>query len=89
MLGKRFFMAQVSQVSDLLEKALLLSPHDRSLLIDRLIESLDGDTPEEGVEAAWDTEIKRRVNEIRSGKVKLIPGEEVLRELAEEFPDEK
>ena len=41
------------------------------------------------VEGAWDEEIKRRVDDIRSGKVKMIPGEQVLRELAKEFPDEE
>jgi putative addiction module component (TIGR02574 family) len=54
-----------------------------------LIESLDEAPAEEGVEEAWGEEIKRRVDEIRSGKVKMIPGERVLRELAKEFPDEK
>ena len=44
---------------------------------------------EEGVEQAWDEEIKRRVDEIRSGKVKMIPGEQVLRELAKEFPHDE
>jgi|GEM_PF-3709406 len=29
------------------------------------------------------------VDDIRSGKTKMIPGEQVLRELSEEFPDEK
>jgi putative addiction module component (TIGR02574 family) len=82
-------MAQMTpQVSELLEKALALSSEERGLLIDRLVESLDDEAPEEGVEAAWDEEIKRRVEDIRSGRVKTIPGEQVLRELAEEFPDE-
>lgn len=58
-------------------------------LIDQLIESLDEGPAEEGVEEALDEEIKRRVDDIRSGKVKMIPGERVLRELAKEFPDEK
>jgi putative addiction module component (TIGR02574 family) len=81
-------MAQVTpQLSELLEKALALSTQDRGLLIDRLVASLDEEAPEEGVEAAWDEEIKRRVDDIRSGRVKTIPGEQVLRELAEEFPD--
>jgi putative addiction module component (TIGR02574 family) len=81
-------MAQMSpQVSELLEKALALSTQERGLLIDRLVETLDNDPAEEGVEAAWDEEIKRRVDDIRSGRVKTIPGEQVLRELAEEFPD--
>jgi putative addiction module component (TIGR02574 family) len=82
-------MAQMTpQVSELLEKALTLSSHERGLLIDRLVESLDDEPAEEGVEEAWADEIKRRVDDIRSGKVKTIPGEQVLRELAEEFPDE-
>jgi len=81
-------MAQMTpQASEVLEKALALSAEERGALIDHLIESLDDAPPEEGVEAAWDAEIKRRVDEIRSGKVKTIPGDQVLRELAEEFPD--
>jgi putative addiction module component (TIGR02574 family) len=70
------------QVSEVLEKALALSTQDRGLIIDRLIESLDNEPAEEGVEAAWSEEIKRRVEEIRSGKVEMIPGEEVDRRLA-------
>jgi putative addiction module component (TIGR02574 family) len=81
-------MAQMTpQVSELLEKALSLSTQERGLLIDRLVESLDDEPAEEGAEAAWDGEIKRRVDDIRSGRVKTIPGEQVLRELADEFPD--
>ena len=81
-------MAQMTpQVSELLEKALSLSTRERGLLIDRLVETLDDEPAEEGVEAAWGEEIKRRVDDIRSGRVKAIPGEQVLREIAEEFPD--
>ena len=50
---------------------------------------VDGIDDEEGVEAAWDEEIKRRVDDTRSGRVKTIPGEQVLRRLAREFPDQK
>jgi putative addiction module component (TIGR02574 family) len=83
-------MAQMTaQVSELLEKALGLSTQERGLLIDRLIETLDNEPAEEGVEAAWGEEIKHRVDDIRSGRVKTIPGEQVLQELAEEFPDGK
>jgi len=75
-------MAQMTpQISELLEKALALSSHDRGLLIDRLVESLDEGPAEEGVEEAWAEEIKRRVDDIRSGKTKMIPGEEVRRRL--------
>jgi putative addiction module component (TIGR02574 family) len=62
----------------LLEKALSLSTQERGLLIDRLVETLDNEPAEEGVEAAWEEEIKRRMDDIRSGRVKTIPGEQVL-----------
>ncbi len=61
-------MAQMTpQVSELLEKVLSLSTEERGLLIDRLLESLDDEPVEEGVEAAWDEEIKRRMSDICSG----------------------
>ncbi len=83
-------MAEMTpQVSEVLEKALALSTQERGLLIDQLIESLDEGPVEEKVEEAWDEEIKSRVDDIRSGKVKMIAGEQVLRELAQEFPDER
>jgi putative addiction module component (TIGR02574 family) len=69
-------MAQMTpQVSELLEKALTLSTQERGLLIDRLVESLDAEPAEEGVEAAWEEEIKRRVDDVRLGRVETIPGE--------------
>lgn len=84
-------MAQATpQVSELLEKALALSTQDRGLLINRLIASLDEEAPEDdGVEAAWDEEIKRRVDDIRSGRVKTIPGEQVLGRLKARLRDAK
>ena len=72
-------MAQVTpQVSELLEKALALSSQDRGLLIDLLIATLDNGPAEEGVEAAWKEEIERRIEDVRSGRVKMIPAEQVL-----------
>ena len=76
-------MPQMSpQASELVERALALSVHDRGAIIDRLVESLDEGPADEGVEAAWSEEIKRRVEEIESGKAEMIPGEEVDRRLA-------
>ena len=69
------------QVSEVLEKALSLSEQERELLIDRLVESLANEPTEEGVEAAWSEEIRRRVDDIRSGRVKTVPGEQVLSRL--------
>ncbi|MGH7940121.1 MAG: addiction module protein [Limisphaerales bacterium] len=45
-------------------------------LVERLSEDLHTSDPE--IEAAWQTEIARRVEEIQSGKVQGIPLEESL-----------
>ncbi len=75
-------MPQISQqAAELLDKVLALSVEDRGVIIGRLVESLDDEPAEEGVEAAWSNEIKRRVEEIQSGKVEMISGEEVDRRL--------
>jgi putative addiction module component (TIGR02574 family) len=70
------------EVSKLLEQVLALSTHERGLVIDRLIESLDEEPADEGVAEAWAEEIKHRVDDIRSGRTKLIAGDEVRRRLA-------
>jgi len=59
----------------LLQSALLLPEADLAEIAAELIGSLDGETGED-VEAAWDEEIKRRIEEIDSGKVKMVPWEE-------------
>jgi putative addiction module component (TIGR02574 family) len=75
------------EVSELLKKALALSPEARAALAGSLLESLDEESAEEGVEAAWEEEIKRRLEEIDSGKVQMIPYEEVRRRLAARLSD--
>ena len=83
-------MAQMTpQLSEVLEKAMALSTHERGALIDRLVETLHEGPTEEGVEAAWDQEIKSRVNDIRLGRVKAISGEQVHRRLKKRLRDAK
>jgi putative addiction module component (TIGR02574 family) len=69
------------EASQLLEKALTLSTEDRGALVDRLIKSLDEGAADEDAEEAWSEEIKRRVDDVRSGRVAMIPGDEVRRRL--------
>jgi putative addiction module component (TIGR02574 family) len=55
-------------------------PEDqRILLASSLWEAIDSGTDDAAtVEAAWDGEIKRRLDEIDSGAVELVPLEDVL-----------
>lgn len=80
------------EASQILERALDLSTQDRGALIARLIDSLD-DAPgvaltnEAGIEEAWASEIKQRVDDVRSGKARLIPEEEVRHRAAARLRD--
>ncbi len=51
-------------------QALKLSPEERAQLADRLITSLFED---HDIEDAWAAEVERRIEEIESGRAKLIP----------------
>jgi putative addiction module component (TIGR02574 family) len=66
-----------TEVSDILKKALALPHEARAAIAGSLLESLNDAPADEGVEAAWSEEIKRRIEEIDSGKVQMIPYEEV------------
>ena len=64
----------------ILEEALQLPPDE----LDWLVESLlikEKSEPEAEIEAAWDSEIKRRLDEIDSGAVEMIPAEQVHAEM--------
>ena len=70
------FVSMATSADDLYQAALDLDEHDRAALIGRLLDSLDTGV-EEGVEAAWLTEIERRVRELECGSVATIPWETV------------
>ncbi len=68
-------------VEELSQKARTLSPEDRARLAEDLLASLeDGSAPDSEVEAAWEHEIRQRVEEVKSGTAKLIPAEDVYAE---------
>jgi putative addiction module component (TIGR02574 family) len=69
-------------LKDLLKEAMQLPREARAALAEDLLQSLD-DEVDEDVEAAWAIEIKRRVEEIRSGNVKTVPWSEVQRQVRE------
>jgi putative addiction module component (TIGR02574 family) len=66
-----------SGAQKILEAALQLPPDE----LDWLVESLlikDKSPADAQIEATWDSEIKRRLDEIDSGAVEMIPLEDVL-----------
>ena len=67
----------------LIEEALSLPVEERALIADSLLRSLN--TPDAAIDAKWMEVAKRRREELRTGKVKPIPGDEVFSEIAERF----
>ena len=63
-------------VDELTQRAQALGPEDRARLAENLLSSI-GVEPQSEAEAAWDLEIQRRVEEIRSGRAVLVAAEDV------------
>lgn len=70
----------MTKFESVLSQALELDEHERQMLALRLEASL-GEAKEPGYDAAWEAEIKRRVEEIERGEVELIDWEDVRRDL--------
>lgn len=72
----------MAALKTVLEQALQLSDDERGELIAQLLRSLeppDADTlTEDEWQAAWSSELDRRVREVRSGDVQLVDGDEAL-----------
>ena len=71
-----------SPVEVLEAEALQLPPSERALLVEKLIASLDVDPQ---IEEAWAAEVERRLDEIETGTVALLPGSETLTKLKADF----
>jgi hypothetical protein len=67
-------------VEQLVSQAMTLPGELRARLAELLVESLDTDDFN-SIEKAWIHEAKRRRDEVRTGKVEAIPGEEALRDV--------
>jgi len=65
------------KINELAAQALSLPSEDRAQLAERLGESLENDT----IEQLWMVEAKKRRDEVRSGCVKPISGDEALEQV--------
>jgi putative addiction module component (TIGR02574 family) len=67
-------------IEKLLAEALRLSREERVELAALLTDFVE-DAPSEEIELAWLSEAKRRLEEVRAGRMRTIPAEEVERKL--------
>ena len=61
---------------ELINEAVALPAEERALLVDSLLRSLD--QPESDIDKKWASVANKRLAEMRSGKVKPVPGDEVF-----------
>jgi putative addiction module component (TIGR02574 family) len=66
--------------TEILKEALAFPPEDRAALAEALLASLEEHSGEDA-EAAWKTEIERRISELDAGVVSMIPWPEVRHRL--------
>lgn len=55
----------------------------KTTLVEKILDSLHPSQKE--IDALWAKEAEKRVREIKTGKVKAIPGEEVFKEIKKRF----
>ena len=67
----------------LIDEAISLPVEERALVVDLLLRSLN--QPESEIDKKWTKEAKRRLAELRSGRVEAIPGEEVFGKVWDRF----
>lgn len=68
---------------EIIEEATALPVEERVLVVDSLLRTLNVPNPE--IDKAWADTAKRRLAELRSGRVRAIPGDLVFGRIRERF----
>ena len=68
-------------VSDLLKRALALSMDERAALANTLLDSLETPAIDQSIKEAWDQEVARRIEALKTGEAITVPWERRHREL--------
>jgi putative addiction module component (TIGR02574 family) len=71
------------KVKDIINEAWSLPVEERVMVVDSLLRSLN--PPESEIDKKWAAVARRRLEEIRSGSVAAIPGEQVFAKIWKRF----
>jgi putative addiction module component (TIGR02574 family) len=69
--------------AEVIRDAESLPVEERSVVVDSLLRSLNPPDPE--IDRKWAAVAKRRLAELRSGRVKSVPGDEVFAKIRKRF----
>jgi putative addiction module component (TIGR02574 family) len=73
----------VTKTDELISMVESLPVDIKTTLVEKILNSLYPSQKE--IDALWAKEAERRVKEIKTGKVKTIPGDEVFKEIQKKF----
>ena len=68
---------------ELIAEAMSLPVEERAIVVDSILRSLN--SPEDDIDRQWVAEAERRLDEVRTGRVKAIPGDEVFAQIRKRF----
>lgn len=68
---------------DIIQEATSLPVEERIIVIDSLIRTLN--MPDPDIDKEWAVVARRRLAELRSGRVKPVPGDQVLTRIRDRF----
>ena len=68
---------------EIIQEASILPVEDRALIIDSLLRTMN--QPDNEIDREWVSIAQRRLDDLRSGKVQGIPGEEVFIRVRQRF----
>ena len=71
------------KTEDIIREAESLPVEERVLVVDSLLRSLNA--PNDEIDSKWAQIAERRLQELRTGAVKAIPGEEVFAKIFERY----
>jgi len=67
----------------LIAEAVALPVEERARVVENLLSSLN--PPDQAVDAAWASVARRRLDDLRSGRVEAIPGEVVFERIRQRY----
>lgn len=70
-------------IKEIIQEAESLPVEERAIVIDSLLRTLNPTIAE--IDAEWAKVAERRLTELRSGKVKPVPGDKVFAKIRERF----
>ena len=71
------------RTAQIIQDAESLPVEDRTIVVESLLRSLNPPNPE--IDRKWGAVAKRRLEELRSGRVKPVPGDKVFAKIRQRF----